>query len=43
MYKKGQTNPEKFIPISSMGRKHALKDTFDISTNLYATEHVHVV
>ena len=27
MYKKGQTNPEKFIPISSMGPKHALKDT----------------
>ena len=28
MYKKGQMNPEKFIPISCMGPKHALKDTY---------------
>ena len=44
MYKKGQTNPEEFIPLSSMGPKHALKDTNLIFlTNLYAPEHVHVV
>ena len=34
----------KFIPISSMGPKHAPKDQrFDFLTNLYAAEHVHVV
>ena len=35
---------EWFIPISCMGPKHAPKDRrFDFSTNLYASEHVHVV
>ena len=33
----------KFILISCMGPKHAPKDTFNFSTNLYALEHVHVV
>ena len=33
----------RFIPISWMGPKHATKDTFNFSTNLYALEHVHVV
>ena len=33
----------KFIPISCMGPKHAPKDIFDFSTNLYALENVHVV
>ena len=33
----------KFIPISYMGPKHAPKDTYFFSTNLYAPEHVHVV
>ena len=34
----------KFIPISCMGPKHAPKEKrFDVSTNLDAPEHVHVV
>src|SRR4051812_43331011 len=35
MYKNGQTNPEKFIPISCMGPKHALKDTDLIFQPIY--------
>ena len=35
MYKKGQTNPEKFIPISCMGPKHAPKDTDLIFQPIY--------
>ena len=33
----------KFIPISCMGPKDATKDTYLISTSLYALENVHVV
>ena len=35
MYKRGQMNPEKFIPISCMGPKHAPKDTYLIFQAIY--------